>query len=104
LFYSPGSVAGDGATGYKELTGLSQPLPAGKYWVGTVTQNVTTTAPKMYGSNSACFPAPQSGNGNTASSTMLTGWQGTNIGNAPVGAFTVAGIIQQNPKVVIKAA
>jgi len=106
LLLAAGSVAGDGTAVYKEITGLSYVLPAGLYWLGGITQNVTTTAPKMYGTNAGSYEGINitSANGTTASTANSAGYNGASQGNSAPGAFTGVVTSGATPRVIVKAA
>lgn len=103
LLLFAGSVS-TAATGYIEATGLSYFLPPGRYWIGGITQNVTTTLPKMSGTTGYCYPPPQYTTGLAATTTVASGSNGGSQGNAAPGAFTSAGPTGACTRVVIKAA
>lgn len=87
-------------TGYKEVTGLTQVLTEGPYWVGAVAQGVTTPNPVLSG----ITPRPQ-GNpvgqsaclGNSVSGLYMNGVTG-----ALAGTFAQSGQTGQVPAVAIR--
>jgi hypothetical protein len=102
LLYA-GTIAGDGGTGYKSITGLTKVLEPGRYWLGGVTQKVTTLAPKIEGSTGMVFPTPMPTTGANVTTGTYNGVLGTSQGNTEPVAFAGVAVSGSTAMAVIKA-
>ncbi len=87
LIFEAGAVSA-AATGWVSVTGLSQILVSGVYHFAQVTQGVTTTAPKIWGTTGFVIPRPSGPTPSALSSNSFAGYQSAT--SVPTGALPAA--------------
>lgn len=85
LLLDAGTIATDGTPAVTEISGLSQVIPPGLYWVGGAVQAAGTTQPTMRITNLSMVPPLPLGTSLPAAGLTQMGW-----GFAQSGAFTTA--------------
>lgn len=90
LLVDAGTVAGDGATGVRTVTGLSAAIAAGGrwIWIGGAVQTVTTTQPTLRTIGTPLYALTMGSATPTVLSAAYAGYSQTGVTGAAPGSFT----------------